>query len=369
MDRPAASSARGALMPRVWEVPVHDSTRVRDVRVAAGAAARHAGLTEDRVAAAELVATELATNLLKHAGGGQILLDLVGPPVPAYGDERISMVQIMAVDHGPGMPDTSVALRDGYSTAASLGAGLGTCRRTADDFGLHSTPGRGTVAMARIAPGPDRAPAGAYPVPLPVRAGGVNVPFSGGEFSGDAWVCVRTGDRVTLMLADGLGHGPQAARASSTAVEALRLAPHLSPSDLLRRLHAALRDTRGAAVAVAQLDVAAGRLSFAGVGNAGARLRHGDNWRGLVSRPGIVGAHLPTHLPQHHETWTDDCLLVLHSDGLPSRWSPGPAAHAPFLDPAVIAASIVRDASSPARPVRDDTAVVVLSPSSSDRSS
>ncbi|MEV7003599.1 ATP-binding SpoIIE family protein phosphatase [Streptomyces sp. NPDC093982] len=353
-------------MPRVWEVPVHDSTRVRDVRVAAGGAARHAGLEEARVVAAELVATELATNLLKHAGGGQILLDLVGPSVPAYGDERISMVQIMAVDHGPGMRDSDAALRDGYSTAASLGAGLGTCRRTADDFGLHSTPGRGTIVMARIGPRPNRDPAG----PLPVRAGGVNIPLAAAEFSGDAWACVRTSDHVTLMMADGLGHGPLAARASTAAVEAVRTAPHLPPADLLRRMHGALRDTRGAAAAVAQLDVTAGRLYFAGVGNVGARLHRRDNWHGLVSHPGIVGAHFPAHLPAHQETWTDDCLLVLHSDGLPSRWSPGPAVYAPTsLDPAVIAASIVRDASSAARPVRDDTAVVVLSPCPPDRSS
>ncbi len=357
-------------MPRVWEVPVHDSTRVRDVRVAAGAAARHAGLAEDRVAAAELVATELATNLLKHAGGGYILLDLVGPPAPAYGDERISLVQIVAVDHGPGMTDTAVALRDGYSTTASLGAGLGTCLRTADDFGLHSTPGRGTIVMARIGARPGRDTPGPHPAPFPVRAGGVNLPFASGEYSGDDWACIRTGDRVTLLLADGLGHGPQAARASSAAVEELRRAPHLPPADLLRRLNGALRGTRGAAVAVAQLDIAAAQLSFAGVGNAGARLRRGDSWHGLVSRPGIVGAHLPAHLPHHRETWTDDCLLVLHSDGLPSRWSPGPAAHAPSTpDPAVIAASIVRDASSPARPVRDDTAVVVLRPVPPDRPS
>ncbi|MET9827898.1 ATP-binding SpoIIE family protein phosphatase [Streptomyces sp. NPDC006385] len=357
-------------MPRVWEVPVHDSTRLRDVRVAAADAAHHAGLAGDRVAAAELVATELATNLLKHAGGGRILLDLVGPPCPAYGDERTSMVQIMAVDHGPGIPDTAAALRDGYSTTASLGAGLGTCLRTADDFGLHGAPGRGTIVMARIASRPKRDAAGPQTVPLPVRAGGVNVPFAGVEFSGDAWTCVRTGDRVTLMLADGLGHGPQAARASSAAVETVRSSPHLPPPDLLRRLHAALRATRGAAVAVAQLDLGAGQLYFAGVGNVGARLRRGDSWQGLVSRPGIVGAHLPVHLPQQRQTWTDDCLLVLHTDGLPSRWSPGPAVHTPSsLDPAVTAASIVRDASSPARPVRDDTAVVVLSPFPWDRSS
>lgn len=350
-------------MPRVWEVPVHDSTRVRDVRVAAGAAARHAGLAEGRVAAAELVTTELATNLLKHADGGRILLDLVGPCVPPYGDERGALVQIVAVDHGPGMSDTAVALRDGYSTTASLGAGLGTCLRTADDFGLHSAPGRGTIVLARIAARPHSGTDGPRPAPLPVRSGGVNIPLAGGEFSGDAWACVRTADRVTLLLADGLGHGPPAARASSAAVEELRRAPHLPPADLLRRLNSALRDTRGAAVSVAQLDVPARKLSFAGVGNVGARMRRGDSWHGLVSRPGIVGAHLPAHLPQHQATWTDDCLLILHSDGLPSRWNPGSAGHAPAsLDPAVIAATIVRDAGSPARPVRDDTAVAVLSP-------
>jgi anti-sigma regulatory factor (Ser/Thr protein kinase) len=350
-------------MPRVWEVPVHDSTRVRDVRVAAREASDQARLPEGRVVAAELVATELATNLLKHAGGGLILLDLVGPPVPAYADERTPLVQILAVDHGPGMPDTGAALRDGYSTTASLGAGLGTCLRAADDFGLHSTPGRGTIAMARIGTRTGEE------TTSPVRAGGVNIPLAGGEFSGDAWACVRASERVTLLLADGLGHGPEAARASSAAVEALRQASHLPPPDLLRRLHGALRHTRGAAVAVVQLDIGAAKLSFAGVGNVGARLRRGGTWQGLVSRPGIVGSHLPTHLPQHQEPWTDECLLVLHSDGLPSRWSPGPAVHAPSsLDPAVIAASIVRDASSSARPVRDDTAVVVLSPRPSDRS-
>ncbi|MFJ7073722.1 ATP-binding SpoIIE family protein phosphatase [Streptomyces sp. NPDC098781] len=352
-------------MPRVWEVPVHDSTRVRDVRMAARDAADRARLPEDRVAAAELVATELATNLLKHAGGGRVLLDVVGPPVPAYADERAPRVQIMAVDHGPGIRDTAAAMRDGYSTAASLGAGLGTCRRTSDDFDLHSAPGRGTIVMARIAARTGRDTSAA----LPVRAGGVNVPLAGGDYSGDAWACVRATDLVTVMLADGLGHGPQAARASTAAVEALRQAPHLPPNDLLRHMHDALRDTRGAAVAIAQLDTTAGRLSFAGVGNVGVRLRRADAWQGLVSRPGIVGAHLPTQLPMHQETWTGECLLVLHSDGLPSRWSPGPVVHAlTSLDPAVIAASIVRDASSSARPVRDDTAVVVLSPRPSDRS-
>ncbi|GGY34420.1 hypothetical protein GCM10010384_47090 [Streptomyces djakartensis] len=481
-------------MPRVWDVPVRDSTRVRDARAAAEGAAALAGLDERRTAAAALVATELATNLLKHAEGGQVLIDVVDPPVLRPGGERPRVVQIVAFDHGPGVPDVPAALRDGFSTTGSLGAGLGTCLRLADDFHLHSTPGRGTVAAARVgttrrrdgapagpavtvrpdgvsgtwgeapltaAPGsvrsggsgrwPSGVPGGGLPggaaadspawadepasrtgpahglpgagfagggapadtpgsrtahasgprepgagdggaqrnepglrgapadgaferladadslrgrsVPVAgVRAGGVNIPYAGAEYSGDAWTWVRSGDRVTLMLADGLGHGPEAARASSAAVAALHRWAHLAPAESLRRLHEALRGTRGAAVALAQLDLRSWRLRFAGIGNVGARLRTDGTWRPLLSRPGIVGVHRPATLREEEADWAADRLLILHTDGLPSRWTPPPGTGAGAVDPAVTAAVTIRDASSPARPVRDDTAVAVLTP-------
>ncbi|MFE9444573.1 SpoIIE family protein phosphatase [Streptomyces sp. NPDC006602] len=342
-------------MPRVWEIPVHDSTRVRDARVAAERAAAPAGLDEPRTAAAALVATELATNLLKHAGGGRILVDVVDPPTPSGGAARL--VQIAAIDHGPGIADVAAAVRDGFSTTRSLGAGLGTCRRIADDFGLHSAPGRGTVALARVGARPTEA------VPFAaVRAGGVNVPFAGADHSGDAWAWARSGDRLTLMLADGLGHGPDAARASTAAVEALHRAAHLPPAEALVHLDTALRGTRGAAVAVAQVETRAGLLRFAGVGNIGARLRDGDRWRSLLSRPGIVGVHRHATLREDRMPWAADRLLILHSDGLPSRWTPPADAELLAADPAVVAAVTLRDASSSARPVRDDTAVAVLAP-------
>ncbi|MET8228469.1 ATP-binding SpoIIE family protein phosphatase [Streptomyces sp. NPDC004082] len=353
-------------MTRVWDVPVHDSTRVRDARVAAERAADHAGLDKDRTAAAALVATELATNLLKHAGGGQVLIDTVDAGLTPDGGGRA--VQILAIDHGPGITDLPSALSDGYSTASSLGAGLGTCRRVADDFDLQSTPGRGTVALARIrAVRGDRSGRDAQGADERVRAGGVNIPLAAAEHSGDAWACVSDGDHVTLLLADGLGHGEAAAEASGAALEELRHRPHLPPVELLGRLHAALRRTRGAAVAVARLDLDARTLDFAGVGNVGARLRSGGAWHPLLSHPGIVGAHHPARLPGHRLPWTADGLLILHSDGLPSRWTPPPAVPVDFLDPAVTAAVIVRDSSSAARPVRDDTTVAVLTPVPPDR--
>ncbi|MET7704000.1 ATP-binding SpoIIE family protein phosphatase [Streptomyces sp. NPDC005485] len=355
-------------MTHVWDVPVHDSTRVRDVRVAVESAAGHIGLDEERTADAALVATELATNLLKHAGGGQILIDVVDAylgPAPAG---RISVVQIVALDHGPGIVDPAAALGDGYSTASSLGAGLGTCRRIADEFELHSSPGRGTVALARVHGARSiKVPRHDAHTGLPVRAGGVNIPFAGAEVSGDAWAWVPGADRLTLLVADGLGHGPAAALASDAAVRELHRSAHLSPPELLAQLHTALRDTRGAAVAVAQLDLAERSLSFSGIGNIGARLRTGDTWRALLSHPGIVGAHRPARVPHLQVPWAPDSLLVLHSDGLPGRWVPPDAVPHGSPDPAVTAAAIVRDSSSSALPVRDDTTVVVLSPTLPDR--
>lgn len=352
-------------MPRVRYVPVQDSTRVRDVRVAAEDAAAAAGLDERRTAAVSLVATELATNLLKHAQGGEVLIEVVDPPVLPEAPASRS-VQIAAIDHGPGIADVAGALRDGFSTTGSLGAGLGTCRRLADDFGLHSAPGRGTVAVARVAD-TDPPPGADGPAGPGVRAGGVNLPYAAAEQSGDDWAWVRSGDLYTLMLADGLGHGAAAARASSAAVDAVRRRPHLAPAEALRGLHDALGATRGAAVAVAQLDLRAGRLRFAGIGNVGARLREGDRWRALLSRPGIVGVHRPGTLREDDVPWSGESLLILHTDGLPSRWSPPSEAGLTAADPAVTAAVTIRDAGSSARPVRDDTAVAVMTPTPPDR--
>ncbi|MFF3844280.1 ATP-binding SpoIIE family protein phosphatase [Streptomyces sp. NPDC002328] len=344
-------------MSRVWDVPVQDSTRVRDVRVATEEAAAHAGLDTHRTAVAALVATELTTNLLKHAGGGRILINLVGS-----GDGPGPSVQLTAVDTGPGIGDIAMALRDGYTTAhASLGAGLGTCRRLANVFDLTSRHGRGTVAVARIDHLPPSLPAPHTAVSGPC-AGGINMALAQAEHSGDDWAHVRVGSHLTLLLADGLGHGVGAARASTAAVEELRRQAHLPPPDILAHLHTALRPTRGAAVALAQLDLETHRLRFAGVGNVGARLFTAGAWEPLISHPGTVGAAFPATVPVQQARWREDSLLVLHSDGLPSRWTPPDIAELRGHHAAVVAAAILRDASSAARPARDDTSVAVLAP-------
>lgn len=90
----------------------------------------------------EIAILELTRNLLVHAGGGVLLIGRVDDPLHGPG------MMIEARDEGPGIPDISLALQDGYSTAHTLGAGLPGVRRLMDEFAIESTPGVGTQVRA-----------------------------------------------------------------------------------------------------------------------------------------------------------------------------------------------------------------------------
>lgn len=89
---------------------------------------------------ATLIATaisELARNIVSYARNGQIILKDI------QGSNRVG-IAVTATDNGPGIPDVSQALRDGFSTSGSLGLGLPGVRRLMDEFEIVSKPGQGT---------------------------------------------------------------------------------------------------------------------------------------------------------------------------------------------------------------------------------
>ena len=319
-------------------VAVSDPSQVATARRSAAATAAQAGLGEVEAGRAALVATELATNLVRHGGGGYLLIDADG-----------GALAILALDRGRGMADVQACLRDGYSTAGTPGTGLGAVRRQADDFDIFSAPGQGTAVLARLHAG--RRP----PPPARFAIGAVHLPKPGEAVSGDAWDAVIDGAVATAVVADGLGHGPIAAEASHEAVRLFRKAPHLPPERLLGVMHAGLRPTRGAAVAAARIDLGAGQVTFAGIGNiAGTLLAHGKASH-MVSHNGTAG-HIAPRLREFTYAFSGPPLVVLCSDGLTTSWSldryPGLAAR----DPALIAGVLHRDHTRG----RDDATVVVI---------
>ena len=321
---------------------VEEPSSVGRVRRAAAELGRALGYSESRVGELEIVITEAGSNLVKHARQGQMLLRL------AHQGDGTGLVEVVVTDVGPGMREVTASAVDGTSSTGTLGIGLGAITRLSTSFDIHSVPGRGTVMIARIGPG-RRGPA-----PFTASAAGITRAIGGEEVCGDGYAARGLDGRTLVLLSDGLGHGPLAARATEAAIRTFRDAPEESPAAVLRRLHQAMNHTRGAAAVVALLDPAAGQLRYAGIGNVSGVLLHEGGRQGLISQPGIVG-HQVRGLREMIYPMPPDAVLVLHSDGVNDRWS---LAQTPELlrhDPLVLAATLLRDAGLR----RDDASVLV----------
>ena len=81
-------------------------------------------------------ASELARNAIIYAGGGTMQLQTLNGP-------RVGL-RLTFEDHGPGIPDIELALRDGFTTGSGLGLGLGGSKRLVNEFDIVSRPGEGT---------------------------------------------------------------------------------------------------------------------------------------------------------------------------------------------------------------------------------
>ena len=111
----------------------------------------------------------------------------------------------------------------------------------------------------------------------------------GETVSGDAYAVHHAPGRWVGMIADGLGHGLIAADAAQQAVRVFREHALAGSTELMQRMHMALRGTRGAAVAVAEINTLARDLRFTGMGNVAGSIVHEGASRGVISHNGIVG--------------------------------------------------------------------------------
>ena len=323
-------------------IGVADASQVSAARYAVQRLARTCEFDETRAGRAAIVATEAATNLLKHAGGGTFLARRV---------ERGGAlgVELLAIDAGPGMRDVEASARDGVSTSGTPGTGLGAMRRQSDEFDIHTQPGVGTVVRLVLWNGPVPPPDGDYEV------GAVVAPKPGETACGDAFVFSSGAAGATLLVADGLGHGPEASRAAQSAADVMARHADQEAIRILDLAHARLKPTRGAAVAVVRHQPGAAELDFAGVGNIAATIVDGTARRAAVSHNGIVG-HNVHKSEAFRYPWPAGALLVAHSDGLESQWDLAPYPGALMLHPSIVAALLFRRHWRK----RDDVTVVVV---------
>ena len=321
----------------VW-LRIDEGSAVGGARRRAAAMATATGLGEERVSEVEIVVSELATNLVRHAGGGDLVLR-------SSGEGPRSQLRVLAIDSGPGSRNIGALISDGVSTRGSLGIGLGACVRLSSTFDAYSVPALGTVVQATFGHSPDPDPVDFITRPLP-----------GQTVCGDTVARRRLPGGELVALADGLGHGPLAAEAARRAAEVLVQSESTSPAVLLERMSRALAATRGAAVAVVRLDDASGTLVHAGVGNIAARLVGDATSKTLPSQPGIVGHKMPRTVREQRLPVAGTSAAVLHSDGLSDKWSADDLSGAFGRQPGVLAAALLRGAGTR----RDDASVLVL---------
>jgi anti-sigma regulatory factor (Ser/Thr protein kinase) len=323
-------------------VLVEDSSQVAAARRVAAGLARALGFDEATSGRVALAVTEAATNLLKHADRGEILLGTARSGGHA-------VIEILALDRGPGMANVDRCLQDGYSTAGSAGTGLGALRRVADTFDVYSRPG-GTALLVRVGPSAQGRPA----APAAAVIGGVSVAVAGEEQCGDAWDQEPRAGGLAVLVVDGLGHGAGAAQAAHECVAAFRRHAGAPPAARIAALHQALRATRGAAVAVAEIDAHRRLVCFAGLGNVAGSVYAEGAVRHLVSHHGTAG-HTASRIAEYTYPWPPHGVLIMHSDGVASLRDLAPYPGLLQRDPGLVAGVLYRDFSRR----RDDATVVV----------
>ncbi len=181
------------------------------------------------------------------------------------------------------------------------------------------------------------------------------VPKPGETKCGDGGCFIQDGDDVFILTVDGLGHGPDAELAAKAAIHVFETQKDKTHHTLLKQIHEDIKRTRGVVGALARINIPGQFLEYAGVGNIGARLIGLDINKALLSYNGTLGYVAPITIHSHSFALKPHSMLIIHSDGIKSRWDISKYSDLYKYDPGLIAALIYKDNARKT----DDTLVVV----------
>jgi anti-sigma regulatory factor (Ser/Thr protein kinase) len=311
-------------------IAMTDKSCVGEARRRVENLAKNLDFTSSQMSHASILISEMATNLIKHATKNpQLILQTILI-------KSTHRLQFLALDQGPGMPNLNLCFRDGYSTVGTQGTGLGAIKRQASFSQFFSLPDIGTTVLAYI----DNKEAKSSLTDLEI--GGICLPLASEIISGDAWASVEMGYRKLIFVGDGLGHGPLAANASQLAVSIFKQKAHLSPAAIINVINLELKKTRGASVAVAEIDTREKKVCYAGLGNIGGTISIGKSMYHMICHDGTAGMG-PCHIQEYTYPWQKNASLIMYSDGLVSRWVRHNYTGLMTRHPAVIAGTLYRD--------------------------
>lgn len=257
-----------------------------------------------------LVAAEMVSNQIKYAQQrGQI--QIWQQPGPA--------LDILALDFGPGIADMQQAMEDGYSSARTLGKGLGSIQRLAHEAAIYTQAAAGphvkwtgTAVLARFCLNRKERDAR----PDPVQIGLFSRALSDDRFNGDRIYVQREGNLVRWLHLDGLGHGESAHQTTANLAGCL---DGNHPRATLEAVDQQLHSSRGAVAICGEADGATRRLNLLGVGDMHAALHQQEQLRRLSFSPGVLGREHKSPTP-FDESLAEKCTIFSASDGIRRSW-------------------------------------------------
>ena len=289
------------------------------------------GMDAERINKLDLIVAEMTSNLFKYSDDGELLLGVFSNGGSPY-------IELISIDNGPGILNPARMMQDGVSTSNTLGHGLGSMKRLSDTFELYSQVGWGTIVLSRIYSKAEKiSPKNS------VQINPIIVHKPGEKVSGDGFVFKKTDKYLKMMLADGLGHGPEANLAVNEAAAAFKVFPDYSPADTIRFLHNAIKKTRGAVINITGYDYQKRLWTSVGVGNIAARLYGPVNLKNHMSYNGIVGHNIPNTLNDQTYSADEFNQVMLCSDGIKTRIELSKYPMMYKYDLTILAAAIYKD--------------------------
>lgn len=330
---------------RLKTLSVQRSSDVHQSALTAKAVATEIGFDVTAGDEIALATIELASNLVRHANGGTIILSLI-----LEGDRRGLLLE--SQDQGPGITNIPDALTDGFSTIKSLGCGLGTVNRLMDNCQIASRPGpeTGTYVSCQRWLRKSTQPLS----PCPLGFGAATRMRLGSRVNGDSFILNKWHSGALAGVIDGLGHDEPARLAAETARQYVERHYDRPMAELFLGVHRACRSTRGVVMALARFEWPPVKLTFAGIGNIEARAV-GNHSVNFISRRGVVGAGNDPNPLVTEIAWPAGNTLVLHSDGISTRWQWGDIASLDQGPVALVAQAFLRRLAK-----EDDDATVVI---------
>lgn len=307
--------------------------------------AKDAGFSNKKLADIDIIVSEITSNLHKHAVGGEILVGL-------FKEKENQYVEMISIDNGPGIREPYKMIEDGFSSANTMGIGLGSIKRLSNQFDLYSMNDWGTIILTRVY---NKTVEQDLLLTPKVTIRPLVVTMPGQIKSGDGTYYTETPQHFKLLVADGLGHGEEANFAVIEAVKAFKECTDHSPSEILKYIHEAIRKTRGIVCSMVVFDFESNIWKMAGVGNISTRMSNFLRIKNQMSYNGIIGHNMLNVIINHETKLEDYNQVTLCSDGINPRWDMAKFTGIGRCDLSIQAAAIYKDFAGKT----DDMSVVI----------